>query len=320
MSSAPSTARSWLPTRQSVAALADQVGAGVGLGAVADHVAEAPDLLDAGLVDRREDGLERGQVGVDVGDHGDAHGGQRTRCRLAAPYDGDGDRDRLDRRAALGRRARPRAPCATASRPAPSPPSTARRSPSWATTAPTRRCCSPRRWARTRATSPSASAPSWSASSAPSGSVERIEVAGPGLRQPLPLRRLVPARDGAPGRRRREPRAGADRLARADPGRVRLRQPDRAAARRRRPPRRLRRRPGPPAGGGRPRGRARVLRQRRRRPGRALRRLDRRPDDRRASRPRTATKATTSPSWPSGSRPRGSTRPTPRRSGAAGSS
>ena len=31
-------------------------------------------------------------------------------------------------------------------------------------------------------------------------SVERIEVAGPGLRQPLPLRRLVPARDGGAGR------------------------------------------------------------------------------------------------------------------------
>ena len=47
MSSSPSTARSWLPTRQIVAALADQLGAAVGLGAVADDVAEAPDLLDA---------------------------------------------------------------------------------------------------------------------------------------------------------------------------------------------------------------------------------------------------------------------------------
>ena len=53
-----------------VAALADQVGAGVGLGAVADDVAEAPDLVDAGVVDRREDGLEGGQVGVDVADDG----------------------------------------------------------------------------------------------------------------------------------------------------------------------------------------------------------------------------------------------------------
>jgi hypothetical protein len=37
------------------AALADQLGADVGVGAVADHVAEAPDLLDPRLVDRRED-------------------------------------------------------------------------------------------------------------------------------------------------------------------------------------------------------------------------------------------------------------------------
>ena len=65
---------------------------------------------------------------------------------------------------------------------------------------------------------------------------------------------------------------------------------------------------------------ARVLRQRRRRPDRPLRRLDRRPHARRASRPRTATKATTSPSWASGSPPRGSTPAISRRSAAAGSS
>ena len=51
-----------------------------------------------------------------------------------------------------------------------------------------------------------------------------------------------------------------------------------------------------------------------------LRRLDRRPHERRASRPRTATTASTWPSWPSGSRPRGSTPPTSRRSAGAGSS
>ena len=51
-----------------------------------------------------------------------------------------------------------------------------------------------------------------------------------------------------------------------------------------------------------------------------LRRLDRRPHDRRASRPRTATKASTSPSSARGSPPRGSTPPTSRRSAAAGSS
>ena len=70
MSSPPSTARSWLPTRQTVAALADQLRAGVGLGAVADDVAEAPDLLDVGRVDRPEDRLEGGLVGVDVAEDG----------------------------------------------------------------------------------------------------------------------------------------------------------------------------------------------------------------------------------------------------------
>ena len=78
MSSAPSTARSWLPTRQTSQRSRTSVGAGVGLGPVADHVAEAPDLLDPGLVDRREDRLEGRQVGVDVADDGDAQGGQRT--------------------------------------------------------------------------------------------------------------------------------------------------------------------------------------------------------------------------------------------------
>ena len=62
VSSSPSTARSWLPTRQTSQRSRDQRRAGVGLGAVADDVAEAPALLDAGLVDRREHGLEGGQV------------------------------------------------------------------------------------------------------------------------------------------------------------------------------------------------------------------------------------------------------------------
>ena len=79
MSSAPSSARSWLPTRQTDAALAHQRRAGVGLGAVADHVAEAPDLLDAGLVDRREDGLEGLPVGVDVAEDGCAQAGSVPR-------------------------------------------------------------------------------------------------------------------------------------------------------------------------------------------------------------------------------------------------
>ncbi len=99
----------------------------------------------------------------------------------------------------------------------------------------------------------------------------------PRLRQPLPLRRLVPARARRPPRRGRRSRPGADGRPGTDPGRVRLRQPDRSAARRRRPRRRLRRRGGAPAGGDRPPGRARVLHQRRRVPGDQLRPLDRRP-------------------------------------------
>ena len=74
MSSSPSTARSWLPTRQTAQRSRDQGGALVRLGAVADHVAEAPDLVDAGRLDRGEDRLERGQVRVDVADHRQAHG------------------------------------------------------------------------------------------------------------------------------------------------------------------------------------------------------------------------------------------------------
>src|SRR3954464_13317415 len=46
----------------------------VRLGAVADHVSEAPAVLDAGLVDGREHGFERGLVAVDVGEDGDPHG------------------------------------------------------------------------------------------------------------------------------------------------------------------------------------------------------------------------------------------------------
>ena len=54
---------------------------------------------------------------------------------------------------------------------------------------------------------------------------------GAGLPQPVPERRLVPARAGGRPRRRRALRRGRRRAAREDPGRVRLRQPDGAAAR-----------------------------------------------------------------------------------------
>ena len=73
MSSSPSTARSWLPTRHTLAALGHEAGALVGLGAVADHVAEAPELADAGPLDVGEYGFERRQVRVDVAQHGQSH-------------------------------------------------------------------------------------------------------------------------------------------------------------------------------------------------------------------------------------------------------
>jgi hypothetical protein len=68
-----------VPDQADLAALAHQLGAAVGLGAVADHVAEAPDLLHLGGVDRAQRGLERGQVGMDVADYGYAHEMRRAR-------------------------------------------------------------------------------------------------------------------------------------------------------------------------------------------------------------------------------------------------
>lgn len=53
-----------------VAAFADKCRAGVGIGAVADQVAEAPNLVDPGLLDRRENALEGGKIGVDIADDG----------------------------------------------------------------------------------------------------------------------------------------------------------------------------------------------------------------------------------------------------------
>ena len=81
VSSSPSTARSWLPTRQTSQRSRDQLDAGVGLGAVADDVAEAPELLDAGLVAVAEDRLEGGQIGVDVAEDCYAHERRRTAAR-----------------------------------------------------------------------------------------------------------------------------------------------------------------------------------------------------------------------------------------------
>ena len=73
MSSSPSTARSWLPTRHSSQRSRDEAGALVGLGAVADDVAEAPELADAGPLDVGQYGFERRQVRVDVAEHGQSH-------------------------------------------------------------------------------------------------------------------------------------------------------------------------------------------------------------------------------------------------------
>ena len=56
-----------------VAALAGQLDAEVGAGAVADHIAEAPALLDADLVAVAEDRLEGGKVRVDVAEDGYLH-------------------------------------------------------------------------------------------------------------------------------------------------------------------------------------------------------------------------------------------------------
>lgn len=69
-----------------VATFANQLGAGVWLGPISDQVAEAPDLLDTDLVDRREDALESGLVGVDVADHGYAQAAS-VPWAVHGPYD-----------------------------------------------------------------------------------------------------------------------------------------------------------------------------------------------------------------------------------------
>ena len=61
------------------AVLLDQVGALVGLGAVADDVAQAPDLVGRGGLDLGQNGLERGQVAVDVGNDREAQAVYRKR-------------------------------------------------------------------------------------------------------------------------------------------------------------------------------------------------------------------------------------------------
>ncbi len=56
------------------AARGHRLGTGIRLGAVAEHVAERPELVDSGRVDFGQHRFERGQVRVDVGDDAEAHG------------------------------------------------------------------------------------------------------------------------------------------------------------------------------------------------------------------------------------------------------
>ena len=111
----------------------------------------------------------------------DAQVGQRTLAASSRSIRCGGDeRHRLDRRAARRRGPGRAAPCATASRPSRSRRSIGRRSRSWATTAPTRRCCWRRRWAKALARRrPARGAAGRELGAA--GSVDRIEVAGPGF-------------------------------------------------------------------------------------------------------------------------------------------
>ena len=162
--------------------------------------------------------------------------------------------------------------------------------------------------------------PSSSASSAPS-TARPDRGRRPRLRQSLPLRRLVPAGAGAARRGRRGLGPAPTPVAGADPGRVRLRQPDRAAARRRRPPRRLRRLRSSACceAVGHEVEREYYVNDAGGQVGRFAASIAARDDRRGAARGRLRRRLRRS-SWPSGSPPRGSTRPTARRSAAAASS
>ena len=129
--------------------------------------------------------------------------------------------------------------------------------------------------------------------------LDRIEIAGPGFLNLYLAPDLAPR--GAAGGRRR-PASGygqGDALAgTADQPRVRLGQPHRPAACRRRSLGRGRRRDRQPAGGTGRGGAPRVLPERRREPARHLRGLAPWPGIGARSRPRTATRASTSSTWP----------------------
>ena len=162
-----------------------------------------------------------------------------------------------------GRRPRRAAPsrCPTRSS------SSARRTPSTATTPPTWPCGWPRRPAGRRARWPSCSPRSCARSPAS----RAVDVAGPGFLN-ITLAAGRARADRRPGGHRRRglrPHRGARRAA-AEPG-VRLGQPDRPGAHRRHPLGGRRRRARPAAGGQRRRGHPGVLLQRRRRADRPVR-------------------------------------------------
>ena len=80
--SAPRTPRSWLPGQADRGVPPGQLDARVGLGAVADEVAQAPHLLALGGLDRVQHRLEGMPVAMDVRDDCDSHltwrlGGER---------------------------------------------------------------------------------------------------------------------------------------------------------------------------------------------------------------------------------------------------
>ena len=214
MSSAPSTARSWLPARQTSQRSRTRAGAGVGLGAVADHVAEAPDLLDAAVVDRREHGLEGGQVGVDVAENGYAQAAS-VPWAGRGPYDGRGEPPPIRSPSCAPPSTRPPAPCATASATEPEPSLDRPPKPELGDYSSNAAML----LAAPLGDNPRAVAERLRARAGARPRRRRQPRADRGrrarLRQPLPLRRLVPARAGGAGRRRRGPRPGADRDARS---------------------------------------------------------------------------------------------------------
>ena len=81
MSSTPETTRSWLPPRQIAARSRTSARHSLGLAAVADDVAEAPELVDALVARVLEHRLQRLQVAVDVRYDRDAQELPATRRR-----------------------------------------------------------------------------------------------------------------------------------------------------------------------------------------------------------------------------------------------